>query len=187
MRGGERFGDRLKRCSSEIQWERGRGSHEIRLLALEISRAPGHAGRRVEVVLGLVIALAIGLTGVGAGTLTAPALILWFDVPPAIAVGTALAFGATVKLPAVASYLMRKQVDFRAFRSMAIGGIPGVVLGGLVLHWLDQGRLRGVVLLIVGVVVVVSALFSLFRRHAAEGPINGAVGGAGACRKGSAL
>ena len=123
----------------------------------------------MEVVLGLVIALAIGLTGVGAGTLTAPALILWFDVPPAIAVGTALAFGATVKLPAVASYLMRKQVDFRAFRSMAIGGIPGVVLGGLVLHWLDQGRLRGVVLLIVGVVVVVSALFSLFRRHAAEG------------------
>lgn len=134
-----------------------------------MSRAPGHAGRRVEVVLGLVIALAIGLTGVGAGTLTAPALILWFDVPPAIAVGTALAFGATVKLPAVASYLMRRQVDFRAFRSMAIGGIPGVVLGGFVLHWLDQGRLRGVVLLIVGVVVVVSALFSLFRRHAAEG------------------
>lgn len=135
-----------------------------------MSWAPGHAGRRVEVVLGLVIALAIGLTGVGAGTLTAPALILWFDVPPAIAVGTALAFGATVKLPAVASYLSRRQVDFKAFRSMAIGGIPGVLIGGLVLHWLDHGRLRGVVLLIVGLVVVLSALFSLLRRHDADAP-----------------
>jgi uncharacterized membrane protein YfcA len=123
----------------------------------------------VEVVLGLVIALAIGLTGVGAGTLTAPALILWFDVPPAIAVGTALAFGAAVKLPAVASYIARRQVDYRAFRSMAIGGIPGVIVGGLVLQFLDHGRLRGLVLLLVGVVVVVSALFSLLRRKPAEG------------------
>jgi uncharacterized protein len=124
----------------------------------------------VEVLLGLVIAMAIGLTGVGAGTLTAPALILWFDVPPAIAVGTALAFGAAVKLPAVASYLARRQVDLRAFRSMAIGGIPGVLIGGFVLHWLDHGRLRGIVLLIVGLVVVLSALFSLLRRRSADAP-----------------
>jgi uncharacterized protein len=126
----------------------------------------------VEVVLGLVIALAIGLTGVGAGTLTAPALILWFDVPPAIAVGTALAFGALVKLPAVASYLARRQVDFAVFRRMAVGGVPGVLVGGVVLHFLDHGRLRGVVLLVVGLVVVLSALFSLLhRRTEAEAPV----------------
>jgi uncharacterized membrane protein YfcA len=126
---------------------------------------------RVEVLLGLVIAMAIGLTGVGAGTLTAPALILWFDVPPAIAVGTALAFGAVVKLPAIASYLVRRQVDFRAFRSMAIGGLPGVLVGGLVLHFLDQGRLRGIVLLLVGLVVVVSAGLSLLHRRPVDAPV----------------
>lgn len=125
----------------------------------------------MEALLGLVIAMAIGLTGVGAGTLTAPALILWFDVPPAIAVGTALAFGATVKLPAIVSYLMRKQVDFRVFRGMALGGIPGVLVGGVLLHMLDQGRLRGVVLLIVGLVVVMSALFSLLHRRGADEPV----------------
>jgi uncharacterized membrane protein YfcA len=124
----------------------------------------------VEVLLGLVIALAIGLTGVGAGTLTAPALILWFDVPPAIAVGTALAFGAIVKLPAIVSYLARRQVDFAVFRRMALGGIPGVLVGGVVLHFLDHGRLRGVVLLVVGLVVVLSALFSLFHRRAVDAP-----------------
>lgn len=145
-------------------------AQQIRAFILEMSWPPGHAGRRVEVVLGLVIALAIGLTGVGAGTLTAPALILWFDVPPAIAVGTALAFGAAVKLPAVASYIARKQVDYRAFRSMAIGGIPGVLVGGLVLQFLDHGRLRGLVLLLVGLVVVVSAVLSLLRRRSADAP-----------------
>jgi uncharacterized protein len=126
---------------------------------------------RVEVILGLVIAMAIGLTGVGAGTLTAPALILWFDVPPAIAVGTALAFGATVKLPAIIAYLARRQVDFGVFRRMAIGGIPGVLVGGLLLHFLDQGRLRGVVLLLVGLVVITSALLSLLRRRDPEAPV----------------
>lgn len=119
----------------------------------------------MEVVLGLLIALAIGLTGVGAGTLTAPILILWFDVPPTIAVGTALAFGAIVKIPAVAAYIARKQVDFRAFARMAIGGLPGVVVGGIVLQTLDHDRLDGLVLLLVGSVVVVSALFSLFTAH----------------------
>lgn len=112
--------------------------------------------------------MAIGLTGVGAGTLTAPALILWFDVPPAIAVGTALAFGAVVKLPAIVSYIARRQVDFAVFRRMALGGIPGVLVGGVLLHVLDHGRLSGVVLLLVGLVVVSSAAFSLLRRKPTE-------------------
>lgn len=119
----------------------------------------------MEVFLGLVIALAIGLTGVGAGTLTAPILILWFGVPPTIAVGTALAFGAIVKVPAVAAYIARRQVDYRAFVRMAIGGLPGVVVGGIVLQTLDHDRLDGLVLLLVGSVVVVSALFSLLTAH----------------------
>ena len=119
---------------------------------------------QVEVLLGLIIAMAIGLTGVGAGTLTAPALILWFDVPPAIAVGTALAFGAVVKLPAIVSYLARRPVARAAARRLAPGGRPGARGGGLLLHVLDHGRLRGVVLLLVGLVVVASAAFSLLRR-----------------------
>jgi uncharacterized protein len=118
----------------------------------------------LEILLGFAIAMAIGLTGVGAGTLTAPALILWFDVPPAIAVGTALAFGAAVKLPAILTYVGRRQVDYRIFWLMAIGGIPGVVLGGLVLQTLDHDRLHGVVLMLVGVVVVSSAVFTMLRR-----------------------
>ena len=57
------------------------------------------------ILLGFFISMAIALTGVGAGTITAPALILWLGVSPATAVGTALTFGAAVKIPAALTYL----------------------------------------------------------------------------------
>jgi uncharacterized membrane protein YfcA len=51
-------------------------------------------------LLGFLIAFAIGVTGVGAGTVTAPLLILALGLPPEVAVGTALLFGFLVKVPA---------------------------------------------------------------------------------------
>jgi len=46
---------------------------------------------------GVLIPLAIGLTGVGAGINTAPLLNSVFHVPPAEAIGAALVFGAVTK------------------------------------------------------------------------------------------
>ncbi len=116
----------------------------------------------MAVVLGLVIALGIGLTGVGAGTLTAPLLILALGVPPAEAVGTALVYGALVKLLAGGVYLARGQVDAGVLARMLLGGVPGVVLGSLFLDGLKaQG---GVVLAVIGATVAFSALLGL--RHA---------------------
>ena len=45
----------------------------------------------MELLLGFAIATLIAITGVGAGTLIAPLLILFLHVPVAEAVGTALA------------------------------------------------------------------------------------------------
>ena len=44
-------------------------------------------------LIGFVVAMAVGLTGVGAGSVTAPLLILLFGTTPADAVGTALVYG----------------------------------------------------------------------------------------------
>jgi uncharacterized membrane protein YfcA len=49
-------------------------------------------------LVGFAIAVAIGLTGVGGGILTAPLLIVLFGVCASDAVGTALTFGAIAKL-----------------------------------------------------------------------------------------
>ena len=81
--------------------------------------------------LGFLIAIAIGLTGVGAGTLTTPLLILALGVPARIAVGTSLIFGAVVKIITSPVYMARGQVDWRTLGLMLITGIPGVIAGTL--------------------------------------------------------
>lgn len=124
-------------------------------------------------MLGALIAAAIALTGVGAGVITAPVLMLWLGVPPATAVGTALAFGALVKIPAALSYWRQGHVDRRAAKAMILGGLPGVVAGALLLQTFDHSGLRPMVLCLVGLVVVSSALFGLWRALRPPAPPSG--------------
>lgn len=130
----------------------------------------------MAVALGFLIAAAIALTGVGAGVITAPLLMLWLGVPPAIAVGTALAFGALVKIPAAASYWRQGHVDRGAAKAMILGGLPGVLIGGLLLQTFDRAGMRPVVLCLVGLVVVTSALFGLWRAFRPATPVERAPG-----------
>ena len=64
----------------------------------------------MEFLAGFLIALAIGVTGVGAGSITAPILILFFHQSASDAVTTALVFGTVVKLIATPIYLARGQM-----------------------------------------------------------------------------
>jgi uncharacterized membrane protein YfcA len=109
--------------------------------------------------LGFVIAIAIGLTGVGAGTLTTPLLILALDVPARIAVGTSLIFGAVVKIITSPVYMARRQVDWRTLFYMLAGGVPGVLIGVFILRGVDGKVITGVI----GATIVIVALFNLFR------------------------
>ncbi len=112
-------------------------------------------------LIGLAIAFAIGITGVGAGTITAPLLILLLGLPPEVAVGTALLFGFVVKVPAGGVYLLRGQVDGKALGRLLFGGIPGVLLGSLLMASLKG--MRDLVLLAVGLTVLLSAGLGLWR------------------------
>jgi uncharacterized membrane protein YfcA len=110
-------------------------------------------------LLGFVIAVAIGLTGVGAGTLTTPLLILTVGLPARIAVGTSLIFGAVVKIITSPVYMARRQVDGRTLGIMLTGGVPGVLIGVSVLRGVDGKVITGVI----GVTIVIVAIFNLFR------------------------
>ena len=105
----------------------------------------------------------IGLTGVGGGVMTVPVLILFMGVPAAPAVGTALAFSALVKVPAAFVYLRERRIDFPVLRRLLMGGLPGVLVGGLLLGKLEGGGLRNVVLVAVGVTIALTAVFNLVR------------------------
>src|SRR3984893_10909371 len=110
-------------------------------------------------LLGFVIALAIGLTGVGAGTLTTPLLILAVGLPARIAVGTSLIFGAVVKIITSPVYMARRQVDWHTLGIMLAGGVPGVLIGVFLLRGVDGKLITGVI----GVTIVIVAIFNLFR------------------------
>jgi len=85
----------------------------------------------MEILLGFTIAALIAMTGVGAGTITAPLLILFLHLPVEAAVGTALAYSAAVKLVVVPVQIWRRQVSWRILGVMLMTGIPGVVLGSV--------------------------------------------------------
>ena len=114
-------------------------------------------------LIGFLVAVAVGLTGVGAGSITAPVLILLFGVSPADAVGTSLVYAAVIKLAVAPLYFWRKQVDLRILGLMCAGGVPGVLGGVYLIDALDGKRYQNLILMLVGGTVVVMALFSLYR------------------------
>src|SRR5262245_29937628 len=110
-------------------------------------------------LIGFLIAIAIGLTGVGAGTLTTPLLILAVGLPARVAVGTALIFGAIVKIITAPVYMARRQVDWRTLFYMLAGGVPGVLIGVFILRGVDGKAITGVI----GLTIVIVAIFNIFR------------------------
>jgi len=115
----------------------------------------------LEYAIGFVIAMFIALTGVGAGTITTPLLVLFLGVPTAIAVSTGLIFSAVVKLALVPTQIARKQVNWRVLGYMLAGGLPGVLLGSLILNHLATSGSKLLMNGLLGVVLVVTALYQI--------------------------
>ena len=117
----------------------------------------------MEFLLGFVIAAAIGLTGVGAGVITTPVLILFLHVPAAQAVGTALIFSTVVKMLAAPIYVGRKQVHWRTLALLVAGGLPGVLGGSLLLDHFNVTRSQGLLYGVLGLTIVTMASLNLYK------------------------
>jgi uncharacterized protein len=117
----------------------------------------------MQFLIGFAIAIMIGLTGVGGGVITAPVLTLFLGIPPAQAIGTALVFSALVKMVAAPAYLIRRQVDFRILALLLSGGVPGVIIGSILLERLRTAGRNGPLLGVLGATVVILALANLYR------------------------
>lgn len=128
----------------------------------------------MEYVIGFTIAVFIALTGVGAGTITTPLLILFLGIPASVAVSTGLMFSAAVKLVLVPSQIARKQVNWRVLAYMLAGGLPGVLIGSLVLKHLTKHGPERLLNALLGGVLILTALWQIFfsfRPARAEGPL----------------
>ncbi len=119
----------------------------------------------VEILLGLLIGVAIGGTGVGGGTLTVPALIILMGYPSHVAVATALIFSAAVKVCASGVYLLRRQVNFKVLGYLLAGGLPGAIFGAYALERLHSKKCETLILAAVGMIIAVTAIINLAGRR----------------------
>lgn len=117
----------------------------------------------MEYLAGFLIAVCIALTGVGAGTITAPILILFLHVPTGVAVGTALAYAAIVKLIVAPAQMVRKQVNYRILGYMLLGGLPGVILGALLFRKVAHQNNWSPVYWVLGGIIIFSAAWHIYR------------------------
>jgi len=124
----------------------------------------------VPFLIGFLIAMAVGLTGVGAGSITAPVLILFFALSPADSVGTALIFAAVIKLVVAPMYLARKQVNPRVMMLLCMGGLPGVLAGVYLIGTLNVRHYEHTLFLLLGTTIATMALYSLYRTLWKSGP-----------------
>ncbi|MCK5887861.1 sulfite exporter TauE/SafE family protein [Alcanivorax jadensis] len=115
---------------------------------------------------GALVGFAVGLTGVGGGSLMTPILLL-FGFPPQVAIGTDLLYAGITKSSGMVMHARRGNVDWAIMKRMAAGSIPAALLVTATL-WLlassadDYAPLLTTAL---GITLIVTALVLLFKRR----------------------
>lgn len=109
---------------------------------------------------GFIVGFLVGLTGVGAGSLTTPFLISVIGVNPVVAVGTDLLFACITKTSSAWHHHQLNNVDYRILGWLAAGSLPGAALlfFGLWLTGLDATTLAATIRLALATSLIVSAL-----------------------------
>jgi uncharacterized membrane protein YfcA len=79
------------------------------------------------ILVGFAVGTGLGLTGVGAGSLLTPVLVLFAGVHPVVAVGTSLVFSVITKTAGTLQHLRQRTTDLRTVRWMAAGSIPSAI------------------------------------------------------------
>lgn len=123
----------------------------------------------IHSLLGFLIAVSVGLTGIGGGSFTVPALLLIAGLPPAEAVGTTFVFAGILKLIAAPFYLASRQVHSRYFRLLLLGAVPGLVIGMLALERLAKENGNALIVLVVGILLTISSSVSFVPRAQVPG------------------
>src|SRR5260370_5612428 len=114
--------------------------------------------------VGLLIALAVGLTGIGGGSFTVPALILLAGLTAGEAVGTAFLFAGVLRWIAAPFYLLEKQIHSRYLRLLLLGAVPGLLVGTWLLRLLSRDAGNPVVILFLGAILAASSSVTFIRR-----------------------
>jgi uncharacterized protein len=84
-------------------------------------------------IMGLVVGILIGLTGVGGAALLTPLLIV-LGINPSVAVGTDLIYNSITKLFGLGQHWKQGTINFKLVKYLALGSIPSAVIAIGTLH-----------------------------------------------------
>ncbi|MGH2494375.1 MAG: sulfite exporter TauE/SafE family protein [Ktedonobacteraceae bacterium] len=112
-------------------------------------------------LVGLLIGVLVGLTGMGGGSLLAPILILVFRVPPIWAVGTDVAYSTVTKALGSVVHIRQKHVNFKIALWLACGSVPATLLSVTLVQYIRKhygSVVNGVILHAIGFTLILVAI-----------------------------
>lgn len=116
-------------------------------------------------LIGLIAGLASGYVGVGGGFIMVPLFISLLGIMMRQASGTSLVAVTILAIPGVVEQGLLGHIDYIAGIAMAVGSIPGAVIGASLIRKVPERKLRfvfGAFLLISAVVLLFNELLPLF-------------------------
>jgi len=124
-----------------------------------------------KILVGFVVGVLIGISGVGGGVLLLPVLIFGLGYPPIVAVGSDAMFNFFTKIPASLLHLKKGTVRRKVVLALACGSVPGSILGVRLLVYIRHLYGNGVnnfIKTAIGILLIVIPLLLLFQRHIEE-------------------
>jgi uncharacterized protein len=118
----------------------------------------------MQYLIGFLIALAVGLTGIGGGSFTVPALVLIVGLPAGASVGTAFVFAGVLRLIAGPFYLAGRHIHWRYLWLLVLGAVPGLAIGTYVLRLLSTNANSPTVIILLGIVLTASSSVTFIPR-----------------------
>ena len=124
-----------------------------------------------KILVGFVVGILIGLSGVGGGVLLLPVLIFGLKVPAIVAVGSDALFNFFTKIPASLLHLKKGTVKGKVVAALAVGSIPGSYCGVKMLmhirHLYGDG-VNNFIKSAVGILLIIVPLLLLFQKRIEE-------------------
>src|SRR6202158_2577992 len=128
-----------------------------------------------KILIGFVVGTLIGMTGVGGGVLLLPVLIFFLRVPPIVAVGSDALFNFVTKIGSSWVHLNKGTVRRKVVVALAVGSMPGSILGVSFLTHLRNVYGAGVNTFIttaVGVLLICIPMLLIFQRRIEDHVVN---------------
>jgi uncharacterized protein len=128
-----------------------------------------------KILVGFIVGILIGMSGVGGGVLLLPVLIFGLRVPPIMAVGSDALFNFFTKIPAGLLHLKKGTVRRKVVIALAVGSVPGSICGVKLLMYIRHLYGDGVNSFIktaVGILLIVIPTLLLFQKKIEESVAN---------------